>query len=89
MLEQPDMSDVPQTQPNWTLNWGLILMLQLELEPPSKKTLLMITIAIVVLLLSIVGAYTWSRYDYCGLDQVQDGLDRIWGQMAGLKLPWQ
>ena len=66
---------------------------------PSNEVLLMIIIPVLLLLLAVVGAYTWSRYDYYGMDQVQDGLnriwkqpsllDRIWEQLAGVKLPWQ
>ena len=88
MPEQPDMTDMPiiQTQP--ICSWC-----------PSNEVLLMIIIPVLLLLLAIVGAYTWSRYDYYGMDQVQDGinriweqpslLDRIWEQLAGVKLPWQ
>ena len=88
MPEQPDMSDLP-----------IILTQESHSLCPSKEVLLMIIIPILVLLLAVGGAYTWSRYDYWGLDQVQDGLNRIWGQpdgidkiweqFAGLKMPWQ
>ena len=85
MPEQPDMSDLP-----------IILTQESHSLCPSKEVLLMIIIPILVLLLAVGGAYTWSRYDYYGMDQaqngmdqVQDGLNRIWGQDAGLKMPWQ
>ena len=87
MPEQPDMSDMPiiLTQPS--SSWC-----------PSREVLLMIIIPVCVLLLAVAVGYTWSTYDFYGLDQVQNGLgkiwgqlglDRIWGQVAGLKMPWQ
>ena len=89
MPEQPDMSDVPIILNQPCCSWC-----------SKKEVLLMIILPILVLLLAVGGgAYTWSRYDYYGLDQVQDGLNRIWRQpdrlerfweqLAGLKMPWQ
>ena len=88
MPEQPDMTDMPIIQTQTICSWC-----------PSNEVLLMIIIPVLLLLLAVVGAYTWSRYDYYGMDQVQDGINRIWGQpsrlewiweqLAGVKLPWQ
>ena len=69
MPEQPDMSDMPIIQTQQGCSWC-----------PSREVLLMIIIPILVLLLAVAGACAWSRYDYYGMDQVQDGFNRIWAQ---------
>ena len=88
MPEKPDMSDVPIIQDKSSYSWC-----------PTKENLLMIILPILVLLLAVVGVYTWSRYDFSGSDQVQaeinrlwgqpSGFGRIWNQLTGQKMPWQ
>ena len=79
MPEQPDMSDMPiiLVKPKWS--WC-----------PSREVLLMVIIPILVLLLAVVGTYTWSRYDFYGMDQIKAELENIWQeQPTGLERLWE
>jgi hypothetical protein len=78
MPEQPDMSDMPIILTKPSYSWC-----------PSKEVILLIIVSVLVLLLAVGGAYIWSRYDFCGLDQVQVGLSKVGEQFAALKMPWQ